>query len=537
MRSRNDGMRRRPAFTLVELLLTLTLSVVLMSLIGSALSFYATKLETRNTEVRRVQLAQAILNMINDDLRVAIYPPEFDDAALSDLLTSATGGSTEQPGEGEDLSAAGLDDMSGEEDDVAMSETGSAEMSDISSGSVTTARPGLIGNQTQIQFDLSRLPRLEEYQQQLVGDTIGEVIDVPSDIKTVTYFIQPAGGGIVDPFDIVSHNSALSTRLPLALWWWFGATVARSFSYHVCAGTRRVNDPIQHGRSVRHRSCGAGVSILGRFDLENLLGLRRIWEPAISDRSHPDDARACRGRRIWRRCHANHSVSSNHSASDGTNRRVQRRFRAVFDGALKYESTRRIKIEIGGEEERIFPCLDLDRDCHVDDGGLFVHRPNDGVRRSGVYQHGSIASRTASRIRRGYDSSYPVPNQERFATKWEASLVTRAFFKQRTSSPDWMRWSVVTLRSSLLHWMKPARSSGLRYGLQNESARLNVNVLPTLESSGEALTAITSLADAALGDSSVDRRNTGKSGEVAPVGPTGYDRRNRRLDFRFYRRG
>jgi type II secretory pathway pseudopilin PulG len=214
MRSRTERMLRRPAFTLVELLLTLTLSVVLMSLIGSALSFYATKLETRNTEVRRVQLAQAILNMINDDLRVAIYPPEFDDAALSDLLTSATGGSTEQPGEGEDLSAAGLDDMSGGEEDVATTDTGSAEMTDISSGSVTTARPGLIGNQTQIQFDLSRLPRLEEYQQQLVGDSIGEVLDVPSDIKTVTYFIQPAGGGIQDPLDIVSSNSALATASP-----------------------------------------------------------------------------------------------------------------------------------------------------------------------------------------------------------------------------------------------------------------------------------------------------------------------------------
>jgi DNA uptake protein ComE-like DNA-binding protein len=44
------------------------------------------------------------------------------------------------------------------------------------------------------------------------------------------------------------------------------------------------------------------------------------------------------------------------------------------------------------------------------------------------------------------------------------------------------------------------RFSGLRYGLSNESARLNLNTLPTLESSGEALTAMTALAGAALGD-------------------------------------
>lgn len=46
--------------------------------------------------------------------------------------------------------------------------------------------------------------------------------------------------------------------------------------------------------------------------------------------------------------------------------------------------------------------------------------------------------------------------------------------------------------------------AGIRYGLQNESAKLNLNVLPTLEESGAALTAVTSLlsggGDAAGGD-------------------------------------
>src|SRR6056297_898925 len=38
------------------------------------------------------------------------------------------------------------------------------------------------------------------------------------------------------------------------------------------------------------------------------------------------------------------------------------------------------------------------------------------------------------------------------------------------------------------------RLNGIRFGLQNESARLNLNVLPTLETSGAALTALTSVA-------------------------------------------
>ena len=203
----------RSGFTLVELILTLALAVVLMGLLGTAMTFYAEKLDVKDSEVRRVQLAHAILKMIGDDLRVAIYPPEFDDQALSDLLSSAAGGEGSTPGEGEDLSAAGLDDMSdtgSESLDSGLASTESVEMADISAGNLTTSRPGLIGNQTQIQFDISRLPRLEEYQRQMVGDTIGERIDIPSDIKTITYFLQPAGGGIADPLEILSGNNALT---------------------------------------------------------------------------------------------------------------------------------------------------------------------------------------------------------------------------------------------------------------------------------------------------------------------------------------
>ena len=211
--------KRRPtAFTLVELILTLALAVVLMAMLGTAISFYAEKLDARDSEVRRMQLAQAILNMLSDDLRVAIYPPEFDDAALNDLLTSAGGGQPSQPGEGEDLSAAGLDDMSGSGDDfdsdALLAPSQSVEIADISAGSMSTSRPGLLGNQTQIQFDVSRLPRLEEYQRQMVSETVGEMIDIPSDIKTISYFLQPPGGGVTDPLEILSGNSALSLSDP-----------------------------------------------------------------------------------------------------------------------------------------------------------------------------------------------------------------------------------------------------------------------------------------------------------------------------------
>lgn len=199
-------------FSLVELLLTLALSVALMSLIGSAIMFYATQLETRNTQVRHVQLAHAVLNLLSDDLRAAIQPPEFDDSALSSLLGSASGGGQAAPGEGQDLSAAGLDDNSVPEEEMMEEEpTTSAQSADLSSGTMLSRRPGLIGNQTQIQFEVSRLPRLEEYQQLIMPGSGNQLLDVPSDIKTISYFVQGAGGSVQDPLASTAAGAAFAS--------------------------------------------------------------------------------------------------------------------------------------------------------------------------------------------------------------------------------------------------------------------------------------------------------------------------------------
>lgn len=201
--------RRRRGLTLVELMLTLGLAVMLMSMVGTAFTFYATKLDVRDSQLRRVQLAHSILDMISDDLRAALHPPKFDDKALSALLASSAGGGSGSPsGAGEDLTAAGLDDASIAEGDSSLTSDESVEMSDLSSGTATTARPGLLGNQTQIQFDVSRLPRIEEYQTMLMRSPTGETIDIPSDIKTITYYLQPPGGGVTDPLEAVAADGA-----------------------------------------------------------------------------------------------------------------------------------------------------------------------------------------------------------------------------------------------------------------------------------------------------------------------------------------
>ncbi|TWU27004.1 hypothetical protein Pla52o_08600 [Novipirellula galeiformis] len=194
-------------FTLLELILTLSLSVVLMMLIGGAFQFYADTMNTRDMDVRQVQLARAVLQMIEDDLRCTSHPQPIDSAALETLLVSMASQSVAgasgagNAAAGEDLSAAGI--ASGEDamvDDAASGVTADATL-DLQLGGSVLQRPGLIGNQYQIQIDLSRLPRLEEYTVMMDAST-ATLDDIPSDLKTVTYFVQDAGviGGVTDVF-------------------------------------------------------------------------------------------------------------------------------------------------------------------------------------------------------------------------------------------------------------------------------------------------------------------------------------------------
>lgn len=199
----------RAAFTLLEVLLTLSMSVVLMILVGGAIQFYARDMNIRDMDIRQTQLASAVMQMIEDDLRATLHTEPVDLTGLESLLQSV--GSADSGGQGggggaaggeEDLSAAGI-----ESEDMGM-ETDAATI-DLQSGVAVLETPGLIGNQYQIQIDLSRLPRLEEYVAML-DSTVTGFDDIPSDLKTVAYFVQAEGtlGGIQDPLDALDPDGA-----------------------------------------------------------------------------------------------------------------------------------------------------------------------------------------------------------------------------------------------------------------------------------------------------------------------------------------
>jgi hypothetical protein len=188
----------RQAFTLLELILTLAMSVVLMSLIGGAIQFYGRDMTLRDMDVRQTQLAASLMQMIEDDLRSTVYGEPADMTPLEELLVASTGGQAESE---VDLSAAGID--SGEEEVLPIEAT-----TDLMTSVSVLTTPGLIGAETSIQVDLSRLPRLEEYQA-MMDVTVGNLEDIPSDLKTVAYFVQDADtiGGVQDQLESVGDSS------------------------------------------------------------------------------------------------------------------------------------------------------------------------------------------------------------------------------------------------------------------------------------------------------------------------------------------
>ncbi|MGB7347048.1 MAG: prepilin-type N-terminal cleavage/methylation domain-containing protein [Pirellulaceae bacterium] len=194
--------RSRQGFSLLEVMLTLAMAVVLMGLVGWAFQFYTRDMNGAHLEIQQTQLASAIMQMIEDDLRATLHPEPVDMSALETVLSAQGGGNAaaEDPA----LAAAGISEPEMTEPAV--------EAPDLTSGTAILATPGLIGNQFQIQIDVSRLPRLEEYGLMMDQDS-ANIEDVPSDIKTVTYFVQAPGAGVTDPLDAIGNETAVQSEV------------------------------------------------------------------------------------------------------------------------------------------------------------------------------------------------------------------------------------------------------------------------------------------------------------------------------------
>nr|MCU0871764.1 type II secretion system protein GspJ [Pirellulaceae bacterium] len=107
--------------------------------------------------------------------------------------TPSPGEQGSQPVEGEPESSE-LDDMSllGDLGDLGLSTEPSENTMDIAGTVEPTSSPGLYGNQFELRVDCSRLPRVDQYSAMYTETSGGVAPSIPSDVKSVSYFLQNA---------------------------------------------------------------------------------------------------------------------------------------------------------------------------------------------------------------------------------------------------------------------------------------------------------------------------------------------------------
>ena len=197
----------RPAFTLLELLLALALTVVVISTIATAIHVNLFSLTRAQSTVERKQVARSVMAMIGNDIRAAVQFRAADYSGLQEVLLSQqliAGVSTI------DMEASAADEITADSISVEAIEAAIEAQSEASpssedgSESFTTSEDvldeeetddwsvGLVGDSNYIWLDISRLPRIDQYHPLI--QTAQDAVTTGSDIKQVVYYVASASG-------------------------------------------------------------------------------------------------------------------------------------------------------------------------------------------------------------------------------------------------------------------------------------------------------------------------------------------------------
>ena len=192
-------------FTLLEVILATSLAALLLMAVGSAIGIHLRFLDAGRTQVEEAQLARAVLRLIADDLRGAVQYAPPDVEGLVPQMGELPAEIEEMSGELEDLAGDLGVDLPGSD---ALDDEETDRTSDLSQSTEPPTIPGLYGNAYELQVDTSRLPRIDEYNGILSSEHGAAVWDMPSDVKTVTYFVADnrAGGTTVTANDSQQCN-------------------------------------------------------------------------------------------------------------------------------------------------------------------------------------------------------------------------------------------------------------------------------------------------------------------------------------------
>jgi type II secretory pathway pseudopilin PulG len=176
-RSHSAGAGRR-AFTLVEVVLALGLSVALLAAVYSALDLYRQFTTASQTEIDRAQLARSILRMIERDIRSCVYVSSDQESAS---ISSASGDGGFSGGDSSDTGSNSDSDALVTVDPVE---------------GLSTNTTGLMGDSQTLIMNVSRPSR--DAIVPLVSESESGAV-TQSDQKTVAYFLAaPNQAGLED---------------------------------------------------------------------------------------------------------------------------------------------------------------------------------------------------------------------------------------------------------------------------------------------------------------------------------------------------
>lgn len=174
----------RKAFTLVEVMLALTLSVILLGAIFTAMDQSWRLTANGREEMERSQLARALIRKIAIDVRaISFVPPILTDdsaAAAGATSTGSTGASTTTGSSGSSSTAS--------------TATGTTT-TDTAANETPTARSiGIRGNAQRVEMHISRARRDLNFSASVNGNNVQSR---SSDLRVLTYQLSTSGSGLI----------------------------------------------------------------------------------------------------------------------------------------------------------------------------------------------------------------------------------------------------------------------------------------------------------------------------------------------------
>ncbi len=182
--------QRRAGYTLMELLLALGLSVVVIAAIGMAIQIYVISLTNQQATIERKQIVRSLFAMISRDLRAGVQYEGADYSVLDQKLIDMA---QQVAPEEEVEEAEGEAEPEAEEPTIIVEEE-------------VAFRPTLLGSETAVMIDISRLPRLDQYNPLVAAADLET--QTPSDVKSLAYFVSLDKGGIEDQLDFAETRAA-----------------------------------------------------------------------------------------------------------------------------------------------------------------------------------------------------------------------------------------------------------------------------------------------------------------------------------------